>query len=64
MFEVGVLSLDITGDDRVLLLTTSDLKGHTGRGLGLDLERGSMEWVVLSEKVIRGLAKILRAIKL
>lgn len=63
VLEVGVFGLNITGDGRALLLAASNFESHTGRGLGLDLERGSVEWVVLSKEVIGGLAKILRAMK-
>lgn len=62
VLEVGVFGLNITGDGRALLLAASNFESYTGRGLGLDLERGSVEWVVLSKEVIGGLAKILRAI--
>ena len=63
VLEVGVLSLDITADGRVFLLTASDLEGHTGRCLGLNLEGGSVEWIVLPKEVIGGLAEILREMK-
>jgi hypothetical protein len=48
VLEVGVLGLDISGDMGALVLAAGDFKGHARRCLGLDLERGTVEMVVLA----------------
>jgi hypothetical protein len=57
---VGPLALNVTVNGIGLGITSSlDLERHVGRCLGLDLERGSGEVIVLAEQVIGGLAEVL-----
>jgi hypothetical protein len=59
---VGVFALEVTSDKRRLRVTVSiDLEGDVRGGRGFDLERGTVEVVILAEKVIGGLAKVLYA---
>ena len=57
---VGVLGLEVTKDVRRFRVTVSvDLEGDVRGGRGFNLERGTVEVVVLAEEVIGGLAKVL-----
>jgi hypothetical protein len=57
---VGPFALDVTVDGIGLGIAGSlDLEGDVGGSLGLDLERGAVEVVVLAEQVVGRLAKIL-----
>ena len=57
---VGPFTLNVTMDGIGLGIAGSlDLEGDVGGGLGLDLERGATEVVVLAEQVIGRLAEIL-----
>ena len=57
---VGPFALDVTVDDiRLGIAGSLDLEGDVGGRLGLDLERGTVEVVILAEQVVGRLAKIL-----
>jgi hypothetical protein len=57
---VGVLALEVTKDLRRFRVTTSvDLEGDVRGGRSFNLERGTVEVVVLAEEVIGGFAKVL-----
>lgn len=63
VLEVDVLSLDITSDGiggRVL--NTGNLESNVGRSKSLDLERCTLDRVVLKKKVRCGLPEVLRHI--
>lgn len=61
MFAVGIFGLDIASDEFGLGVTgASDFEGNIGGSLGLNLERCSVDVVVLAQQVVGGLAKILR----
>ena len=59
VLEVDIFTLDITDNLGVLRSLTSDLESDVGRGEGLDLERGTLDGVVLLEEVSGRLAEIL-----
>lgn len=52
VLEVGVLRLNVPGDGIRLVLATLDFEGHAGGGLCLNLQRGSVEMVILAKKII------------
>ena len=57
---VDVLALDVAVDVGGLgVAQAGDLEGDVGRGLGLDLELGAVDWEVLREEVVGGLAEVL-----
>jgi hypothetical protein len=57
---VGVLALEVTKDLRRFRVTASvDLEGDVRGSRGFNLERGTVEVVVLAEEVIGGFAKVL-----
>ena len=57
---VGVLALEVTKDVRRFRVTVSvDLEGDVRGGGGFNLERSTIEVVVLAEEVIGGFAKVL-----
>jgi hypothetical protein len=60
VFLVGELGLELALDFvRLCVAATSNTEGNAGRSLGLDFEVGSRVVVVLAQKVVGGLAKIL-----
>lgn len=63
ILEVGVLSLDIPGNVGVLGLVAGNFEGHARGCLGLDFERGTVEMVVLAQKVIGRLSEILNFVR-
>ena len=57
---VGPFALDVAMDDiRLGIAGSLNLEGNVGGGLGLHLERGTVEVVILAEQVVGRLAKIL-----
>jgi len=61
MSLVGPLALNITSNGvRLGVLGSSNLEGDIGRGLGLDLERGTLEMVVLAKEVVGRLSEVLQ----
>ena len=59
---IGVLALEVTRDVRRFRVTVSiDLEGDVRGSRGFNLEGGAAEVIVLAEKVIGGLAKVLYA---
>ena len=60
VLKVDVLALNVTGNGvGGGILGTGNLEGDVGRGEGLDLERGTLDGVVLQEEVRGGLAEVL-----
>jgi hypothetical protein len=60
VFLVGELGLELALDFvRLCVAAASNTEGNAGRSLGLDFEVGSRVVVVLAQKVVGGLAKIL-----
>ena len=58
---VGPLALNVTSNGVGLgVLGASNLEGDIGRGLGLDLERGTLEVVVLAKEVVGRLSEVLQ----
>jgi hypothetical protein len=57
---VGVLGLDVTVDSRAFRVAeTGDAESSARRGVGFDLEGGTVEVVVLAKQVVGRLAEIL-----